>query len=53
MKETTSVIYLQVGDNIEMDLKEIGFDGVNRIYLFRVRTQWRGSVNMKGGWLIY
>jgi hypothetical protein len=33
-------------DNIEMDLKEIEFDGVDWIYLAQGRVQWLDLVNM-------
>jgi hypothetical protein len=33
-------------DNIKMDLKEIGIDGVNWIRLAQDRAQWRAFVNM-------
>jgi hypothetical protein len=32
-------------DNIRMDLKEIGWDGVDWMQLDQVRDQWRGPVN--------
>jgi hypothetical protein len=32
-------------DNIKMDLREIGFDGVNWIQLAQDRVQWRAFVN--------
>jgi hypothetical protein len=32
-------------DNIKMDLREIGIDGVNWIQLTRDRVQWRAFVN--------
>jgi len=32
-------------DNIKMDLKEIGIDGVNWIELAQDRVQWRAFVN--------
>jgi hypothetical protein len=32
-------------DNIEMDLGEIGWDGVDWIELAQDRDQWRGLVN--------
>jgi hypothetical protein len=32
-------------DNIELDLREIGIDGVNRIHLTQDRVQWRAFVN--------
>jgi hypothetical protein len=33
------------GDNIEMDLREIGIDGANWIQLAQDRAQWRACVN--------
>jgi hypothetical protein len=36
----------QVGDNIEMDLGEIRWGGVDWIYLAEDRDQWRAHVNM-------
>jgi hypothetical protein len=33
-------------DNIKMDLREIGIDGVNWIQLAQDRIQWRAFVNM-------
>jgi hypothetical protein len=38
-KETTRV------DSIKMDLKEIGWDGMDWIDLAQVRDQWRALVN--------
>jgi hypothetical protein len=35
-----------VGDNIKMDLREIGFNGVNWIQLAQDRVQWQAFVNM-------
>jgi hypothetical protein len=32
-------------DNIKMDLREIGFDGANWIWLDEDRVQWRAFVN--------
>jgi hypothetical protein len=32
-------------DNIKMDLREIGIDGVNWILLAQDRVQWRAFVN--------
>jgi hypothetical protein len=32
-------------DNIKMDLREIGIDGVNLIRLAQDRVQWRAFVN--------
>jgi hypothetical protein len=32
-------------DNIKMDLREIGIDGVNWIQLVQDRVQWRACVN--------
>jgi len=32
-------------DNIKMDLKEIGIDGTNRIWLAQGRVQWRAFVS--------
>jgi hypothetical protein len=33
-------------DNIKMDLREIGIDGANRIWLVQDRVRWRAFVNM-------
>jgi hypothetical protein len=33
-------------DNIKLDLREIGIDGVNWIQVSHVRVQWRAFVNM-------
>jgi hypothetical protein len=33
-------------DNIKMDLREIGIDGVNWIWLAQDRVQWWAYVNM-------
>jgi hypothetical protein len=33
------------GDNIKMDLRETGIDGVNWIQLAQDRVQWRAFVN--------
>jgi hypothetical protein len=33
-------------DNIKMDLREIGWDGMDRIVLAENRDQWRALVNM-------
>jgi hypothetical protein len=33
-------------DNIKMDLREIGWDGVDWIDLAQVSDQWRALVNM-------
>jgi hypothetical protein len=33
-------------DNIKMDLREIGIDGMNWIQLAQDRVQWRACVNM-------
>jgi hypothetical protein len=32
-------------DNVEMDLSEIGWSGVDRIYLVQDRDQWKAVVN--------
>jgi hypothetical protein len=32
-------------DNIKMDLREIGFDGINWIALSQDKDQWRALVN--------
>jgi hypothetical protein len=32
-------------DNIKMDLREIGWDGMDWIYLAQDRNQWRALVN--------
>jgi hypothetical protein len=34
-----------VGDNIKIDLREIGWDGVDWIDLAQDRDQWRAFVN--------
>jgi hypothetical protein len=34
-------------DNIRMDLREIGWEGVNWIHMDRVRDHWRAIVNME------
>jgi hypothetical protein len=33
-------------DNIKMDLREIGWDGIDRIDLAQDRDKWRALVNM-------
>jgi hypothetical protein len=33
-------------DNIKLDLREIGWDGMDWIVLVQVRDQWRALVNM-------
>jgi hypothetical protein len=33
-------------DNIKIDLREIGWGGMDWIYLAQNRDQWRGLVNM-------
>jgi hypothetical protein len=33
-------------DNIKIDLREIGIDGMNWIHLAQDRVQWRACVNM-------
>jgi hypothetical protein len=33
-------------DNIKMDLREIGWGGMDWIHLAQVRVQWRSLVNM-------
>jgi hypothetical protein len=33
------------GDNIKMDLREIGIDGANWIWLAQDRVQWRAFMN--------
>jgi hypothetical protein len=33
-------------DNIKMDLREIGWDGVDWIDMAQARDQWRAPVNM-------
>jgi hypothetical protein len=35
----------QMGDNIKMDLREIGWDGMDWIDLAQDRDQWRALVN--------
>jgi hypothetical protein len=37
---------MQVVDNIKMDLREIGWCGMDWIDLAQDRDQWRGLVNM-------
>jgi hypothetical protein len=32
-------------DNIKMDLREIGIDGLNQIWLAQDRVRWRAFVN--------
>jgi hypothetical protein len=32
-------------DNIKLDLRELGIDGANWIFLAQDRVQWRASVN--------
>jgi hypothetical protein len=32
-------------DNIKMDLREIGWDGMDWIYLAQDKDQWRATVN--------
>jgi hypothetical protein len=44
-KETTRKTKTWVGDNIKMDLREIGWDGVDWIGLAHDRDQWRALVN--------
>jgi hypothetical protein len=34
-----------VGDSIKIDLREIGWDGINWIDLAQERNQWRALVN--------
>jgi hypothetical protein len=34
-----------VGNNIKIDLREIGWDGMDWIYLAQDRDQWRTLVN--------
>jgi hypothetical protein len=38
-------------DNIKMDLREIGIDGVNWIQLAQDRVQWQAFVNMMNLWV--
>jgi hypothetical protein len=33
-------------DNIKMDLREIGWGGMDWIYLAQTRDQWRALINM-------
>jgi hypothetical protein len=33
------------GDNIKMDLREMGFEGVNSIHLADYRDRWRALMN--------
>jgi hypothetical protein len=33
-------------DNIKMDLREIGWDGVDRIDMAQDRDQWRALLNL-------
>jgi hypothetical protein len=35
-----------VGDNIKMNLREIGIDGTNWIWLAQGRVQWQAFVSM-------
>jgi len=37
--------YTLVEDKIRMDLREIGWEGVNWIHLAQDRDQWRAAVN--------
>jgi hypothetical protein len=39
-------------DNIKMDLREIGIDGVNWIRLAQDRVQWRAFVNTMMNFLV-
>jgi hypothetical protein len=34
-------------DNIKLDLREIGWDGMDWIYLAEDRDRWRAHVNMR------
>jgi hypothetical protein len=36
----------ELKDNLKIDLKEIGFEGVDWIYLAQGRYQWHALVNM-------
>jgi hypothetical protein len=40
------IAYRRWVDNIKMDLKEIGWDGMDLIDLAQDRDQWRSLVNM-------
>jgi hypothetical protein len=42
---TTGKTKTKVGDNIKMDLTEIGWDGVDWINMAQDREQWRALVN--------
>jgi hypothetical protein len=44
-KETTRRPRRKWVDNINMDLREIGWDGMDRINLAQDRDQWRALVN--------
>jgi hypothetical protein len=44
-KETTRKTRRRWVDNIKMDLREIGWDGVNWIDMAQERDQWRALVN--------
>jgi hypothetical protein len=39
-------------NNIKMDLREIGWDGMNCIYLAQDRDQWRALVNTVMNFLV-
>jgi hypothetical protein len=39
------VVYFVRGDNIKMDLREMGIDGADWIRLAQDRVQWRAFVN--------
>jgi hypothetical protein len=34
-------------DNIKMDLREIGWDGMDCVYVVQDRDQWRALVNLR------
>jgi hypothetical protein len=44
-QETTGKTRHRWEDNIKMDLREIGIDGANWIWLSQDRVQWRDFVN--------
>jgi hypothetical protein len=45
-KETIRKTQTSVGDNIKMNLREIGWDGMGCINLAEDRDQWQPLVNM-------
>jgi hypothetical protein len=44
-KEMTGKTKCRLVDNIKMDLREIGWDGVDWIVMAQDRDQWRALVN--------